>query len=67
MLSHRIRMPGGAATRDGELTCHRRQRRWVFQTLAPVLLTGRPDPMAPIMSRTRLVPDADAADYRDEI
>jgi hypothetical protein len=38
--------------------------RRVFEVLAPVLLTGRPHPMMPIMSRARLVPDADAADYR---
>jgi len=38
--------------------------RRVFEVLAPVLLTGRPDPMSPIMPCARLVPDADAADYR---
>lgn len=38
--------------------------RRVFLALAPVLLTGRPDPMSGATRRGRLVPDADAADYR---
>jgi hypothetical protein len=36
----------------------------VFQTLAPVLLTGRPHPMSPATDSGRLVKDADAADYQ---
>jgi hypothetical protein len=36
----------------------------VFQTLAPVLLTGRPHPMSPATDSGRLVRDADAADYQ---
>jgi hypothetical protein len=36
----------------------------VFETLAPVLLTGRPNPMSPATESGRLVKDADAADYR---
>lgn len=38
--------------------------RRVFEVLAPVLLTGRPHPMMPVMGHARLVPDADAADFR---
>jgi hypothetical protein len=36
----------------------------VFETLAPVLLTGRPNPMSPVTESGRLVKDADAADYQ---
>jgi hypothetical protein len=36
----------------------------VFQTLAPVLLTGRPHPMSPVTESGRLVKEADAADYQ---
>jgi hypothetical protein len=35
----------------------------VFETLAPVLLTGRPHPMSPFLDLGRLV-NADAADYQ---
>jgi hypothetical protein len=38
--------------------------RRVFEALAPVLLTGRPDPMNWAMAHVRVVPDVDAADYR---
>jgi hypothetical protein len=36
----------------------------VFETLAPVLLPGRPHPMSPATELGRLIKDADAADYR---
>jgi hypothetical protein len=38
--------------------------RRVFEVLAPVLLTGRPDPRSSATALARLVHDADAADYR---
>jgi hypothetical protein len=36
----------------------------VFQTLAPVLLTGRPNPVSSVTDSARLVKDADAADHQ---
>jgi hypothetical protein len=36
----------------------------VFETLAPVLLAGRPHPMSPATELGRLIKHADAADYR---
>lgn len=38
--------------------------RRVFEALAPVLLTGRPDPMNWATAHGRVVPDLDAADYQ---
>jgi hypothetical protein len=38
--------------------------RRVFETLAPVLLPGRPDPRVTNSAKGRLVNDADAADFR---
>lgn len=38
--------------------------RRVFEALAPVLLTRRPDPMSWDTVNSRLVPDVDAADYQ---
>lgn len=38
--------------------------RHVFEALAPVLLTRRPDPMSWATAHGRVIPDVDAADYR---
>jgi hypothetical protein len=38
--------------------------RRVFQALAPVLLTRRPDPMSWATAHGRVVPDVDAADFQ---